>query len=293
MIRISLMLLGCGVAAFGQLMSGSNTFPNGTSFSYETRVEPPTPSLDFFGAGGTLTEKGVAKRHMVDMQRKTYFGYDLRIEPLAGDRFQVTFSPLSINPAKMAEIFPKVTDWTMIPLPGQPAPQVVHLGDKIALTMFVNPSTGQKIVEYITIGGGRGRLITASGPARDFSPEQDLWVEMYAPRLTINGKPFEISHSVIPGISGSPLRIYIAGYGRFVFLLEPRPEHGLRKAGEVRGSTMSWRWGADEFVLNSDRKIAPGMGAYNLYVYHDPRYRPKDGSSFELGAGGSLEHLIR
>jgi hypothetical protein len=37
----------------------------------------------------------------------------------------------------------------------------------------------------------------------------------------------------------------------------------------------SWRWGNDEFSLNSDKRIAPGGGAYNIYVAHDLTFRPK------------------
>ena len=50
---------------------------------------------------------------------------------------------------------------------------------------------------------------------------------------------------------------------------------GMLKAGEIRGSTMTWRWGNDEFSLNTDKRIGPGGGAYNLYVAHDVSFRPK------------------
>jgi hypothetical protein len=41
-----------------------------------------------------------------------------------------------------------------------------------------------------------------------------------------------------------------------------------KKAGEIRGSTLTWRWGSDEFVLNTDKRIAPGGGALETLVRH-------------------------
>jgi hypothetical protein len=67
----------------------------------------------------------------------------------------------------------------------------------------------------------------------------------------------------------------------------------MQKAGEVRGSTLTWRWGGDEFSLNADKRIAPGGGAYNVYVFNDASYRPKGDDTFRMGAGRASETLVR
>jgi hypothetical protein len=280
-------------AAWGQLMSGmSNT--HGVTFSHETRLEPPTPGISKI-CGGTLTENNVAKHHLCDVARQTCFGYDVTVEPLADGRFQFKFSPLTITPQKMHEIFPEVKSWTLLPLPQNPVTQVVRAGDVLVLDLFVNPSTGQKIVDYIKVMGGQGRRLVATGPAREFSVA-DAPLEISSPRLEINGKLLEATAQHSGGVSGSPLWIYIRGRGRFVFSLAPRADLGFQKAGEVRGSTMTWRWGTDEYSLNSDRRIAPGPDAYLLYVFNDPAYQPggdRPRAEFLMGAGGRLESLLR
>jgi hypothetical protein len=295
MKRISLLLIVqfTGIV-WGQLMTGSGS-ANGVSFSYETRLEPPDPPISKIGGGVLTHNNNIVKRHVCDFAQKKCFGYDLTMEPLADGRFRFEFSPLTITPEQMAEIFDNVGGWTLLPMPQHPAAQILQAGDTLALDLFVNPSTGQKIVDYLKIQGGHGRRLSASGPAHDFSVEAG-WLEISAPRLTINGKLLEATALYRGGVGGSPLWIYISGRGRFIFSLAPRMDLGLQKAGEIRGSTLTWRWGGDEFSLNTDKRIAPGGGAYNVYVFNDSSYRPKgkdDNAAFLMGAGGALETLVR
>ncbi|HET8546980.1 MAG TPA: hypothetical protein VFL57_03210 [Bryobacteraceae bacterium] len=291
MTRISLILaLLAANAAAADLMSGTATV-NGAQLSYKTVLEPPTPGLSRVG-GGTLTDKNVIKRHLCDFAEKTYFGYDFTMEPQPDGRVRVTFGPLTITPEKMEQIFSNVKGWRMLALPQAPATQVLRPGDTIALDLFVNPATGQKIVDYITVQIVQSRTLTASGPARDFSVAEGA-LDISAPRLSINRKPAGAWAGVM---IGSPVWIYIPGRGRFIFSLEPRPDLGLQKTGEIRGSTLEWRWGGDQFSLSTERRIAPGEAAYNLYVFHDPAYRMRgeDASAgFILGAGGRLDSLVR
>lgn len=290
MRRISLLLIFqfTGIV-WGQLATGSAS-ANGVGFSYETRLEPPTPPIAKFG-GGILTDKKVIKRHLCDFERKTYFGYDVTMEPLGDYTYRFAFSPLTITPEKMSEIFPKVGNWTLLPLPRYPATQVLRGGDILALDLFVNPATGQKIVDYLKIQGDQGRALTATGPARDFSVNEAIFV-ISSPEISINGKPAEKSRGTV---TGTPVWIYLPSYGRFIFSLVPRADLGLQKAGEVRGSTMTWRWGNNDFALNADDRIAPGAGAYALYVWNNQRVdtRITDTAHFAMGTGGSLESLVR
>lgn len=94
-------------------------------------------------------------------------------------------------------------------------------------------------------------------------------------------------------MSGTAVYFYLPNHGRFVFSLAPNEQLGFRKAGEVRGSTLTITWGSDTFLFDCDGPVAPGGGVFNLYVYHDPSWRPRGGSdSFQLGAS-SARSLVR
>jgi hypothetical protein len=272
MKRISLLLfLSLPGGAWAQLMSGSASM-RGVSFSYETRLEPPAPAIGKNG-GGVLVTNSIAHRHFCDFNTKKCFGYDLAMESIGLGQYRFTFLPLSLTPQKMEEIFDSVKGWSILPLPRNPATQVLNAGDTVALDLFVNPQTGQKIVDYIRVQGGQGRLLGASGPAKDFSVEE-AWLQISEPRLSINGKLLDW-RAEYGAASGPLVSIYVPDRGRFTFSLVPRTDLGMLKAGEIRGSTMTWRWGNDEFSLSTDKRIGPGGGAYNLYVSHDPSFRPK------------------
>jgi len=285
-----LLIFSCAGVTWGQLAGGNVSF-DGLSISYETRLEPPLPGIARFG-GGVITEKNVIKRHLCDFAQKKYFGYDLTLEPLKDGLYLLRFSPLSITPQKMSQIFPEAIGWALLPLPQNPATQILIPGDTLALDLFLNPASGQKIVEYIRMGGGKGDVVTASGPARDFTIE-DGRLEISSPRLKINAKP---QPEYRGGVAGSPVWLYVPGRGRFVFSLAPRHDLGFLKAGEVRGSTLTWRWGSDEYSVSTDKRIAPGDGAYTLYVFNDLNYRPKPedaNTTLVLGAVGTLESLVK
>ena len=272
MKRISLFLfLFLPGGAWAQLMSGSAGM-SGISFSYETRLEPPAPSIGKNG-GGVMVTNNIAHRHLCDFNSKKCFGYDLAMESLGSGQYRFTFLPLSLTPQQMEEIFDSVKGWSILQLPRNPATQVLNAGDTVALDLFVNPQTGQKIVDYIRVQGGQGRLIDAPGPTKDFSVE-DASLLISEPRLSINGKLLDWK-AEYGAASSSLVSIDVPDRGRFTFSLVPRTDLGMLKAGEIRGSTMTWRWGNDEFSLNTDKRIAPGGGAYNLYVGHDVSFRSK------------------
>src|SRR5215467_1410292 len=108
MKRISfLLILPFTSVLWAQLMTG-NGHVNGVSFSYETKLEPPDPPIGKFG-GGTLThDNKIVQRHLCDFTQRKYFGYDLKMETLFDGRYLLEFSPLTITPAKMTEIFDSV-----------------------------------------------------------------------------------------------------------------------------------------------------------------------------------------
>jgi polysaccharide export outer membrane protein len=141
-------LCGSASAQTEVLMNGS-AVQNGVAFSYETRLEPPTPPFAGGFVGGAVTDGGGIHRYLAYNSVHKFFGYDLQVsyeEPT--NSYLVTLRPLSIDPARVE--LPNSASWTVVPIPTYPSPQNVHGGDRIALDIFVNPATGQKIVDYLS-----------------------------------------------------------------------------------------------------------------------------------------------
>lgn len=307
-----LAAIGLCVPAFsqsGRIQNGTGSFKNGLWFAYETRLELPIPGItgDKLGGGVTVGETGI-HRFMVDNSRHVYFGYDIAIDRVAEESaFRVTIRPLSIGAEKL-HYFSDPANWSILPLPlpGYPAPQTLHSGDVIALDLMTNAETGQKIVDYLTILPPRRGVGTFNpdpprqfpyvpGTPRDFTID-DASLRLTAPRLTINGKLDESSTRITGEVTGAAVWIYVPNRGRFILSLAPNQALGFRKAGEVRGSVLSFTLGADSFSIDCASPIAPGELPFNLYVLQDRSWKPTypfaDLSAFTMGAADRAEWLM-
>jgi hypothetical protein len=288
------------LAQSGRIKTGTASNDD-VAFSYETRLEPPSPPIAKGIGGGVVTGQTGTHRFMTDSTGHRYFGYDLVIEPVEpANTYRVTFRPLSLGPERLRLVLRDslgtgqqrdLTSWTMLPMPAFPAPQTVHGGDTIALDLFTNPATGQKIVDYIRIQDRASRVPAVSAPARDFSIE-DAELRFMEPRLSVNGKPLE---SIFDGgIAGPAVWFYLPDHhGRYILSLAPHSHLGFQKAGEVRGTFLTFNVGGDSFTLQCSARIAPADAPYNLYVFHDPSWRPKSATTSLLGAADRPELLIR
>ena len=304
---IAIVIIGLPVfAQTGRIQNGTAYGKDGLGFAYETRLEPPVPSItaDKIGGGVVVGDSGT-HRALVDNGRHVYLGYDIAIERLPeGSAYRVIIRPLSLAPDKIH--FLGAANGTQLPLAGYPSPQTLHSGDVMALDLMTNPETGQKIVDYISILEPRRgvgtfnpdpprQLSYVPGTPRDFTVE-DASLRLSAPRVAVNGKLDESSTRNNGEVGGAAVWIYVPNYGRLILSLVPHRTLGFQKAGEVRGSTLTFAIGSDKFTVNSANSIAPGDTAFNLYMLQDRSWKPSypfaDVSVVTMGAADRAESLV-
>ena len=280
-------------------------------FYWETHLEPGTPPMSESFVTKTTDEPGTIHRILLDRSGKVYAGYDVIVTVLSEpNTYRVTFRRMAMTPEiARASIGDNSSRWTQVPRDGwtNSAPQDIRGGDVIGLTLFRNPTTGQAVVDYVTIQEPsrkfagfnqipERKFTYSAGTPRDFKAE-DVQLTLQAPRLTVNGKLDESSVRRFEEISGAVVWLYVPKHGRFLLSLVPRPELGFRQAGEVRGSSLNFVMDGERFTLNTGGRIAPGEAAFNLYVLHDPGWKPTypnaDLSVFTIGSAGPAESLLR
>jgi hypothetical protein len=92
---------------------------------------------------------------------------------------------------------------------------------------------------------------------------------------------------------GSIVWIFVPGRGRFALSLIPRGE--FRQAGTVRGTSLSFTIDRNTYTVTSASRIVPGRAAFNLYVLHQPGWKPTyDNANVDtvhIGAADRLEYL--
>lgn len=273
------LILGAFPALQAQQMRSATWSTDRFLLRYRTMLEPPRPgSPELNIGGGGVDDSTTNHRVLMDPHQKKYFGYDLRVDPLGGGRFNVILKPLTMTDQNL-RFFGIDTGWSQIPLPSYPNAIPLNDGETVAFNLLINPATGQKIVEYVTVNSPSKNPSVA---ARDLQLG-DVQMSLNSPRLRINGKNWTWNTGDAHGeVNGPVLWIYIPDRGRFLFSFTPHD--GYHKAGEVRGRTMKFTWNGQAYELETQAKILSGDGTWNLYVNQDAGYRPANYPSALYGS---------
>jgi hypothetical protein len=258
---------------------------------YRTMVEPARPSgQELHIGGGGADDSNTNHRILKDSDRKKFFGYDLQVDALGNGRFQLSFKPLTVT--AMTRKFFDLDGWDEIALPSVPASKQLNDGETVAMDLLVNPNTGERIVEYITVSGSL-KTKSAAAPARDLQVD-DIQMSLQSPQLHINGTSWAWNHGDAHGAAnGAVLWVYVPDRGRFLLSFAPRAALGFRQAGEVAGSEIKFVWNGETYQFESAGKVLPTGGVCNLYVYQDQSYQPEGYPPTLYGAADKPENLIR
>ena len=210
---------------------------------------------------------------MIDRSQHIYFGYEVRVEPLPRRMYRLTFQPLNLTAETLKRNSLDDAGWKKLDLgapagrplfPFRDAPDTVAELDVVAVDLMMNPATNQKIVDYFVLQGPsefwswnqlsgiRPEFSYPTGDPRDFGVE-DASLRFAQPHLKMNGKAEEVSG--VSDLSGPIVWLYVPNHGRYVLTLAAHPEAGFRKAGEVRGTSLSFAVGDDKFSLTSTKPI--------------------------------------
>ena len=172
-------------------------------------------------------------------------------------------------------------------LPKYPVIPNVKVGDTVALDLLVNSSTGQKVVDYLTLQR-QGDIDLRSAP-RDFTAA-DAELTLTGPRVFLNGK-LEAQESA-GGISGVVTWLYLEGHGRFVLSLIPNDKLGFVRNGRVSRNGLLFEDRGSEFRVECDNRVAPGSGTSNLYVRQEREWRPGNRAPFRFGSADKVELVV-
>jgi hypothetical protein len=244
---------------------------NGIEVQMTARVEPGSVRVP---SGVRAANVGRFHRVVLDSSQRRYFAYDLLVEPKDGsEALQVRIEPFSLSGTELAEMQMVDPSWTPIPLLKYPLVPDVRAGDTVAIDLLENPATGQKVVDYLEFKRSSPAAAAALSPLGDLSlGEVEFQLENF--RISLNGTVLDASTRVGGSISGAALWFYLPERGRFVMSLLPNPKLGFRRAGEVSNRSLTFTEGRDRYDIQSTSRIVPAGGRFNLYVLHDPKWRP-------------------
>jgi hypothetical protein len=277
LIRAAAALLAAVTAVSG--VTASPAAWKGLEIVFVSKMEPPGTELQ----GGVFVRSDVVLHSIRDNVHQRAFCYDVALDPSA----DANSAQIRIERCPEDSRVAGGAGWTFLELPKYPVIPGVKVGDTVALDLLVNPATGQKIVDYLTLRR-RGDMDLTRQP-RDFQVT-DADLRLFDPQVVIDGKAqWTLEGS---GVAGQVVWLSVGGRGRFILSLLTNEEFGFRRGGVVSGEGLSIRVGGGEIRVNCSRGIAPGEGAYNLYVLHQPDWRPKDAADGRMGSADKPEYII-
>jgi hypothetical protein len=292
-------------------------------FQYETRLEPPVPPIgDGLNMLVLTTPPDTVHRVMLDRSQKVYFGYDARVtqslrSPDGTTLYHLAFAQLTLTSELQKLLGDDAKTWKSLPSPRFPESRTIFAGAVLELTLLTNATWGQRMTDYVTLqpapapgfnvrlrefafGTGRPRdftvadvVLTLSDPSVTVTRSR-IW-QLASPPRADNGNRVgaPLNRPTRGEASGSVVWIYVPGDGRFLLSLIPRGE--FVRAGSVRGTSLTFTLG-ETYNVTSATRIVPGDGAFNLYVLHQPGWKPDfpnaNLDTVHIGAADRAEYLL-
>jgi hypothetical protein len=259
-------------------------------------LDPPSGSapedINTVYHGRSSPGKSYFTRTVMDRAKHEFFGYEVLLVEQQSGIYLATFGKLPLTSMEASASAAGNDQWSIRPVV-LPEPRIVHDGDIIAIELMTDATTGDKVIEDLTIepfshrasigspllgGGGAGQpgeraVPTVAGSPRDFSPA-DAEMRLTQPRVTLNGTVQPPAGRAARNVTGALVWFYIPGRGRYILSLAPRPRLDFHKVGEVRGGKISLMLNGDAITLECFSEIATGHNPYNLYVLHDSKWEP-------------------
>ena len=256
------------------------------------------PGVDAKGESGwSMTsaeayfESNTIRRVFIDSGGSLYFGYALVVEPFAsGKQFRVSVRPLSaedeqeLRARKSFQTRQIHPNYNSAALSRSSAPQTIVDGDTFAFDVLVNPKTGDKITDFVTVSTSEARLrepLKVNSAPRDFTLE-DVTMKMINYQLFINNEL--VARGKRSGAAAGPvIWFHLQERGRFIFSLKPHTGYDFQKIGTIERNRMKFILNNEQYEWVSDVPVVDAGGPWNLYVLYDPNYVP---DSFFLGVNG-------
>ncbi len=137
--------------------------------------------------------------------------------------------------------------------PASPVARSAEIG------LFELEGQGLRVIDTIQM-----KLTTASATGR---------IHLAGLRISINGKP--VPNAASGAVAGRFVMFYIPGQGAFFFSTEQIPDKSsFVKAGMIDHNRMSFSLDNNQYDVTASSQILGDPPSGELWVYHDPAYKP-------------------
>ncbi len=261
-MRLTLLLLAVAASCFAQV-SAQVSLSNGTQVTITTRSDTATPV-----ALKTSLEPASGNsfyRIFRDENNLAVFAYELEVARTAdGQNFRITGKPAT---EAFAARFPNADGGKPTPTLSSPLESsLLGSGERFTIPIPSDPGLGQNLTDTIQI------LLGQRGAAPD-GPAASAQIRFAGLKVYIQGKSATPTGAGAD-VSGRYAMFYIPGHGGYFFSNEPVAERPFVQGAVVDGKHLTLTIDNETYDCTASAPILVHADRGQLWVYHDPNYKP-------------------
>jgi len=275
-MRIGVALLAttscfCQVSSTVSLSNGVQLRIAGTPSPLKTALEPASGNSFY--------------RIFRDENDLAVFAYELAVDRAPdGDQFRITAKPAGSD---FAARFPKADGGKPTPTFSEPleSPLLTN-GGQFSIEVPTEPGiAGGHLTDTAQIQVNRRGVVA---PDADTQASQLRFATL---RVFMNGKLVSPSGAGAT-VLGRYAMFYLPGHGAYFFSVEPVQHGSFVQIGVVDHGTLEFTLDNDSYTGRSDAPILVHSDRGELWVYHDPNYKPAGNWTKSVPASGSRDEFF-
>jgi hypothetical protein len=259
-MRLPLLLLA-GSCCYAQV-SARVSLSNGVQVSVATRTDNGPPKLKIRMEPATGDS---FYRIFRDENDLAVFAYELEVARTAdGQNFRITGKPATED---FLARFPNADGGKPTPTLSSPLESpVLNSGEPFTIPIPTNPGGGQTMTDTVQI------LLGQRGATND-GASKNAQIRFVGLKVSVNGKPASPS-GASADVAGRYSMFYLPGRGGYFFSTESVDQPSFLGVGVVDGKHLTFTMDNDTYDCNAEAPILMKSDRGQLWVYHDPDYKP-------------------
>ena len=276
MRRLIALLLMPVAGSFAQL-SSTVSLSNGVQLSIATTATSLKAQLE--------PASGNSFYHVFrDENDLAVFAYELMVDRTPdGEQFRITAKPTG---PEFAARFPNADGGKPTPtFPEALESPLLASGGRFTVDIPTNPGLGENITDSIQI------QVNQRGAPVPEAEAQAAQLRFAGLKVYINGT---LASPSGPGamVLGRYTMFYLPGHGAYFFSAEPVDRRAFVHIGSVDGANLQFTLDNESYTCKSDAQILVHSAQGELWVYHDPNYKPAGNWTKSFPTNGSRDDFF-
>lgn len=245
--------------------SSNVALSNGVQLNIDTRAAEGTPVT--LKASLEPASGDSFYRIFRDQDNLAVYAYELVVTRTPdGQQFRVTAKAAT---EAFAAKFPNADGGKPTPTLSSPLESpLLSSGNKFVIPISSDPGLHQTLTDTVQI-----RLGQRGAPAIEAGSQPAEQIRLAALKVSVNNQAASPSGAGTV-VTGRFAMFYIPGRGGYVFSTEPVDQHEFQQIGVVDGKHLRFTLDNDVYECASDAQILVHSERGQLWVYHDPNYKP-------------------